>query len=248
MATKSKSMAKGLVLAVSFFVVLFLMFMPIYNGHNAFVSADNLFNTMSKGSTMGYIPNQLEEAQKHLGETYDLELVFKDGKVEGHEGYHAVGSEVAANAGRVLSGPASAVTVSGNTVQVSMDLGRVLQAALQDAQAMFEGNSQAIGSRHDMDPKLAMFTWWKVLAEMHRKLLLSNEAAAAKTVDRALKRGVELAYNFEGIPAVKASDNIGMLAGSLIFYVVYTMWWGLAILYIFEGLGLAMTKGKKAEV
>jgi hypothetical protein len=35
----------------------------------------------------------------------------------------------------------------------------------------------------------------------------------------------------------------------LVFYVAYTMWWGFAIFYIFEGIGLSMKKAKvKKEV
>jgi hypothetical protein len=34
-----------------------------------------------------------------------------------------------------------------------------------------------------------------------------------------------------------------------VFYVVYTLWWGFAIFFIFEGIGLSMTKAKvKKEV
>jgi hypothetical protein len=35
----------------------------------------------------------------------------------------------------------------------------------------------------------------------------------------------------------------------LIFYVVYSLWWGYAILFLFEGLGLSMKRAKvKKEV
>jgi hypothetical protein len=30
--------------------------------------------------------------------------------------------------------------------------------------------------------------------------------------------------------------------------VIYTLWWGVAILYLFEGIGLQMKAGKKKEV
>ena len=36
----------------------------------------------------------------------------------------------------------------------------------------------------------------------------------------------------------------GMLSGLLVFYVFYTMWWGYAIFYMFEGFGLTMKKAK----
>jgi hypothetical protein len=39
----------------------------------------------------------------------------------------------------------------------------------------------------------------------------------------------------------------GILSFSLIFYVIYTLWWGIAVLFMFEGIGLEMKKGHKKE-
>lgn len=245
---KGKSMAKGLVMVVAFFVILFLMFTPLFNGMNAFEYSDNLFNSISKGSTLEYIPKQLKGVEKFAGRPFDGALEFKDGEVEAHLGYHAVGAEVAANAGKLLAGVADKAEVSGNKVTTTLDLGKVLKAGLADAQAMYDGKSEAISAKYGMDAKTAMFAWWKVFAELNRKLIIAGKAAEAKAVDSALKRGIELGYNFAGIPAEKVSNNVGILAGSLVFYVIYTLWWGMAILFVFEGFGLAMKKGKKKEV
>lgn len=245
---KGKSMAKGLFMVVAFFVVLFLMFTPLFNGVNAFEYSDNLFNAISKGSTMEYIPKQLKAAEKMVGKSFEGGLEFKDGAVEAHLGYHAVAADVAANAGKLLSGLSPNLAVAGNKVTGALDLGQVLKAGLSDAQAMFDGQSDAIAAKYGMDAKTAMFAWWKIFAELNRKLIIAGKAVEAKTVDSALKRGIELGYNFAGIPAEKVADNVGILAGSLVFYVIYTMWWGMAILFVFEGLGLAMKKGKKKEV
>jgi hypothetical protein len=39
------------------------------------------------------------------------------------------------------------------------------------------------------------------------------------------------------------------MTGLLVFYVIYTMWWGFAIFYMFDGIGLTMKKAKvKKEV
>jgi hypothetical protein len=35
----------------------------------------------------------------------------------------------------------------------------------------------------------------------------------------------------------------------LVFYLVYTLWWGFAIFYLFDGVGLSMKKARvKQEV
>jgi hypothetical protein len=44
-------------------------------------------------------------------------------------------------------------------------------------------------------------------------------------------------------------DRAGLMIFLLAFYVFYTMWWGYAIFYLFEGFGLTMKKAKvKKEV
>jgi hypothetical protein len=63
-----------------------------------------------------------------------------------------------------------------------------------------------------------------------------------------VKKGVEVGYNFYKIEPESASSKIGILSFSLIFYVVYTLWWGIAILFLFEGVGLQMKAGAKKEV
>ena len=63
------------------------------------------------------------------------------------------------------------------------------------------------------------------------------------------KKAVETAHNFYGIEAQKVTEKAGLMTGLLVFYVVYTMWWGFAIFYLFEGLGLTMKKAKvKKEI
>ncbi len=47
----------------------------------------------------------------------------------------------------------------------------------------------------------------------------------------------------------RSSEKAGIMTGLLVFYVVYTMWWGFAIFYMFDGIGLTMKKAKvKKEV
>ena len=63
-----------------------------------------------------------------------------------------------------------------------------------------------------------------------------------------IKRAIEVGYNYYGIEGEKAADRWGIILFSLVFYVVYTMWWGFAIFYMFEGIGLEMTAGKKKDM
>jgi hypothetical protein len=44
-------------------------------------------------------------------------------------------------------------------------------------------------------------------------------------------------------------EKAGLMTFLLVFYVAYTLWWGFAIFFIFEGIGLTMSKAKvKKEV
>jgi hypothetical protein len=50
-------------------------------------------------------------------------------------------------------------------------------------------------------------------------------------------KAVETSYNYYGITAENIGDKIGIVLISLVFYVVYTLWYGFGILYLFEGFG-----------
>ena len=54
-------------------------------------------------------------------------------------------------------------------------------------------------------------------------------------------KALEPAYNFYGVQSTPVKDSIFLLAFSLIFYVVYTVWFGFGVLFFFEGLGIRLT-------
>jgi hypothetical protein len=247
--SKGKATAKGLFLTVTFFVVLTLMFMPLIDGKNTLEYLDNLFNTISKGSTSSYIPKQMATAEKLMGKMVDMNFKFTDGEREEHKGFFAKGAETAANAAKLLAPLTDKVEVSAEVVKTSLDLGKMIKAAMVDSQAMFDGKPEQISARYaGMDAKMVMFTWWKVLNNAARQFKLAGSAANEKATSDALKRGVELGYNYAGITPKKVSEEIVVLSTCLVFYVIYTLWWGMAIMYLFEGFGLQMKKGKKKEM
>ncbi|MBM3299773.1 MAG: hypothetical protein FJY85_07445, partial [Deltaproteobacteria bacterium] len=67
-------------------------------------------------------------------------------------------------------------------------------------------------------------------------------------VQEVIKKGVEPGYNYFGVVSEHASSKVGILTFSLVFYVVYTLWWGIAVLWLCEGVGLQMKAGVKKEV
>jgi capsid portal protein len=94
-----------------------------------------------------------------------------------------------------------------------------------------------------------MASWWNVLKVMDKTLKKQGKIEEAKIVSDVMKKAVEPAYNFYGVIAQQVSEKAGIMSGLLVFYVIYTMWWGFAIFYMFDGIGLTMKKAKvKKEV
>jgi len=83
---------------------------------------------------------------------------------------------------------------------------------------------------------------------LHRQQQVSVVEAAASDVPPRKYQVIEAAYNFYRIEPVKVSERAGTLTGLLVFYVLYTLWWGFALTFLVEGMGLTMTKkGAKKE-
>ncbi|MEJ2070137.1 MAG: hypothetical protein P8X58_06970, partial [Syntrophobacterales bacterium] len=55
-------------------------------------------------------------------------------------------------------------------------------------------------------------------------------------------RAIEPEYNLYGITATSVSDRAVLLTFMLVFYVIYTLWFGYGIFEMFEGFGLGMGK------
>ena len=249
--TNNKKLGLSAFMALVFFGLLFYMFLPHFGEGsklNALEYSDHLFNSISKGSS-NYIPSVRQQAAKYDGKTVDMTLHFQDGTSEGHEGVNVKGAAVAAKVALLLS-PVADVVVQGEKLQLKADMGKLLNAALADATDMFNNRGTAVKARYDMDEREVLFMWWKALKALDEELKHAGgreNVAMAKVVDSAIKKGVEVGYNYYGIQADSASDRAGILTFALVFYVVYTLWWGMCIFYLFEGVGLVMSKGHKQE-
>jgi hypothetical protein len=225
---------KGLALALAFGVVLFLMFMPLFSGgKNALEYSDILFNSMAKGSTY-YIPDLQKKNQTSMGKTIDVTLKFST-------------PGGAQNSAKVLTVSGAQVSGTGEEIKVKGDLGGILASALKDSDSMFHNKDTDVSERYGMPGREAQYVWWNTLKQVHKDLERQKLFKEADWVNTVIKKGVEVGYNFFGIEPQSASSKAGVLTFSLIFYVIYTLWWGIGILFLFEGFGLEMKKGAKAE-
>jgi hypothetical protein len=238
MVIKNKStFFTGAFLAVTFFGVLALIFSPIFGeGRNGLTYADDMFNKLAKGSSY-FIPKVAKSNEKFKGA--QLALVIKLDKPEQQN----------AGAMKLLASAGAKVKTANTDIQMTGDLGTLMSKVLRDADDMYKNDGAAVARRYGVDEKEAMASWWNVLKVMDKTLKKQGKIEEAKIVSDVMKKAVEPAYNFYGVVAQQVSEKAGIMTGLLVFYVIYTMWWGFAIFYMFDGIGLTMKKAKvKKEV
>ena len=76
---------------------------------------------------------------------------------------------------------------------------------------------------------------------MDEDLKRQNRFAEAAFVVKVKKKAVECAYNYYGVEPTRISDRLGLVLFSLVLYVVYTVWYGYAIIFMLEGWGLNLS-------
>jgi hypothetical protein len=217
----------GLALIAVFFVVLFAIFSPLFEGgRNSLDYLDSTFNSISKDSAY-YIPAVAEKARKYDGTSVGLSLKAAD----------------AGQAGRMktlLSAAEATVTVDGAKLNVSGDLGKMLGTVLADADLMFRNEGATVAGKYGFDERRVLYDWHQALSAMTKDLNRQGQFKEAKMLREVQTKAVEPAYNYYGIKAVPMSSMIWIAVAALIGYVVYTIWYGYAILFLFEGWGLRL--------
>jgi hypothetical protein len=236
-ATNKKALGVGAFLAVTFLGVLALIFSPVFGeGKNGLVFADDMFNKLSKGSSY-FIPAVSKSNEKF--QTTEIAIVIR---LDKPEEMNPLAMKLLAAAGAQAGNASPELKINGN-------LGVVMNQVLTDADDLFKNEGTKVAGRYNTDEKEVLSSWWNILKGMDKELKKQGKIAEAKIVSDVMKKAVEPAYNFYKIEGQKVSEKAGLMIGLLVFYVVYTMWWGFAIFYLFEGLGLTMKKAKvKKEV
>jgi hypothetical protein len=226
MIANKKEFYGGMGLMGGFIVVFFIMFMPIFNGHNALNYMDGLYNSISKGSAY-YVPDLKKEAAKELNKSVSVTLKMKDEKQ-------------AKETVQILLGTGAQVALSGAELKMTGDLGKILTVVLDDTDLMFYNKGKEIQAKYNMDERQAYYNWYTVLKAMDKDLTHQKKFAEAKVVATVIKKGVECAYNYYQVEPQNIGEKAGIVIFSLVFYVVYTLWYGFAILFMFEGWGLRL--------
>lgn len=235
---------KGLVLMGSFLVVLALIFVPmtIWGTHagkpmNFLEYADNLFNRLSKGSSY-FIPEAQRQVKPLVGTPFQATVAPR-------------GQASVEQVARVLQARGIEASVTGgNEITARGDLGAMLMEVLADSEALYENKGEFVERRYEgFQAPDVLKAWWAFLDPLVKEFQQQTLYNAAKVVNTVEKKAVEPAFNFHGIEAQDIGDRWLLVVVLLVFYVIYTLWYGFAIFDLFAGLGLTMKKAKvKKEI
>jgi hypothetical protein len=224
-ANKPKFMT-GLTLMVLFSAVFIAIFMPLFGGKNGLEYLDNLYNSISKGSAY-YIDSVRKDVQTIKTPDLTMTLTMKS-EVQAQQTV-----PLFMKAGAQVGQDGAQLTVTGNMIQI-------LNHCLDDAQHMYDNDDTSVSEKYGYDGKMALYNWWSALKAMDFDLKKQKKFNSAKMAELVNKKAVETAYNYYGIEGQKISERIGVVIFSLIFYVIYTLWYGFGIMYLFEGSGFRL--------
>jgi hypothetical protein len=221
-----KKFTLGLIMLATFMVVLIIFFSPVFNGKNGLQYLDELYNSISKGSAY-YIPELREDVRAFSGSAVEMALTLKS-------------AEQARQTSLLFEKAGALINVSESTLKVSGDLGAILQSCLEDSDAMYLNDGLKLSTRYGYNERQVMYNWWTAGKEMERDLKKQKKFKAADMVAAVGKKAVETVYNYYRIQPQKISDKYAIVVLSLIFYVVYTVWYGFGFMYLFEGWGMKL--------
>ena len=156
---------KGLLLFVTFLCVFASIFMPIWGGKgNGLDAADDMFNRLSKGSSY-FIPDVQKKLAKVDGKVITLTV-----KIKANDAAKALKIDetvLAAQAVVNLKKAGAEAEYNNGAITYSGDLGKILAAALADADDLFNERGPAVVDRYALTAKNAekvvVNSWWVVL-------------------------------------------------------------------------------------
>ena len=226
MIAHKKEFTLGLVLLIAFFIVLAIFFSPVFKGHNGLDYLDSLYNSISKGSAY-YIPKLKDEAKGFNGTNVELSFAMAD-------------PTQAQQTAPLFMKAGAMVNVTDAKLKVTGDLGKILENCLADSDAMYKNDGKALSGKYGYSERQALYNWWQAFKGAEKDLNSQKKFKEAKSLANISKKGIEACYNYSQIEPQSIMDRLGVVVFSLVFYVIYTLWYGFAIMFIFEGWGMQL--------
>ncbi|MFZ5651498.1 MAG: hypothetical protein ACOY4I_11675 [Bacillota bacterium] len=235
MIRNSKTFVIGLFLMVSFMGIFTYIMSPSFgNGKTGLMFADDIFNSLSKGSAY-FIKDELVKAEKQVGTRIDVSIKASD-------------KERAETWGKLFSAAGAQVKVDDVKVSVKGDLGNIMKETLADCDSMYYNNGSKIKAKYGYEAKETMYAWYDAYKKIDKELKTQQKFKESSAVNNLTKKAIEPAYNFYNIEIKYVRDNVATVTFMLVFYVIYTLWFGFAIYYMCDGLGISTSKAaKKSE-
>ena len=232
-----KAFIMGMLMMVSFWGIYIYMMTPSFgNGRNGLEFADDMFNAISKGSTVAIVEGEAKKAEKWLGTTVDVNLKAKTpaGAAEWASQYQTIkGVKVAVNQ---------------DIMELKGDLGNIYAAIAQDSLAMYNNRGDTLRDKYGSDPREVTYNWYSSSKELTKALDKQENFKESAAIQGLQRKIIEPSYNYYGVETMHVKDNKGVMTFMLVFYMIYTLWYGFAIYYLCQGFGITMSKqAKKAE-
>jgi hypothetical protein len=224
-----KQFTVGVVLTVTFLLLLLMIYTRVFfsiDGKSLVNYTDEMFVSVSKGSVY-FIPAMMKTIDKQVGKPLDVTI---KGDAKAALLFQKANARVERKDGRLM---------------IKGDMGQILGAALKDADLVFKGEDKELQDRYGYAGKAAVRTWWSSLKAIEKAFEKAKKFDQIKIVNSVRVKALEPAFNFYGIAPANVSDYGLRIAGFVLCYVLYTIWWGFSIYFLCEGVGLLMTKAKK---
>lgn len=223
----------GVIMLLSFTLVFVGIMSPIYgNGRNGLNYADDIFNSLSKGSVY-FIKDAQEVADSQKGKNINLTV-------------NASSPEEAVKWGDLYTEADVNVIVQESSVTIDGDFSKILGAVVVDSDFMYHNDSESLETRYGYDGKEAIYNWNNSFEKIKKVLTDEKKFAEVSVLDNIQKKAIEPAYNYYGIEGQKVKENVATLTFLLAFYLVYTMWYGFGLYFFFDGFGIVVAKPRKA--
>ncbi len=231
LVVNKKEFTLGAVLTVTFFVFLFIIHSTTVisiKGKSLVHYTDEMFVSVSKGSVY-FIPELVKTADEYVGKPLDV-------KIKKNE-----------KAALLFEKANARVELKNGELEIKGDLGEILKNVLKDADTFFKDKDKGLYDRYGYAGKEVIRQWWLSLKEIEGVYKKSKKFDEIKSLETIRIKAIEPAFNFYGVEAASASQHVLGISGIIVFYVIYTVWWGYAIYFLSEGVGLMMKKSKEKK-
>ena len=228
---KKNKFALGAVLTVTFFILLYIMHAPAVvsiKGKSLVNYTDDLFTSISKGSVY-FIPGLIKKSDNYIAKALDV-------KIKGDEKAALIFAKAGAN-----------VELKNGQLTIKGDLGKILKNALEDADSAFKGMDKSLDDNQGYTGKEIIQCWWLAFKEIEGAYKKAGKTEELEFIATVRIKALEPAFNFYGVEAASASQRALGISSIIVFYVIYTVWWGFAIYFLCEGVGLLMTKSRQKK-